>query len=153
MNRTNLLLVREATASVILGMGTPAHSERQDQTWNRVRSIKEVQGASVRNFLVRPLPSEEVVDDLYGDGYARRSVVQIWTSYCGIEDDADGAMIDDDSRQLYYHLVHSGTHPQSTGIIRWVPLGWVYEDETPGKSWGYHAFACTFLASDENATT
>lgn len=152
MDRTNLLEIREATASLILGMGTPAHPERQDQTWNRVRSVKDVPGA-VRNFLVRPMPSEEVTDGIYGDGYERVSVVQIWTGYSGIEDDADGAMISDDARQLYYHLVHSGTDPQTTGIRCWVPLPWVYEDDTPGKVWGYHQFLCYFLASDENAST
>lgn len=151
MVRSNLLRVREACATIILGIGTPAHPERQDAVWSRVRSIKDVPGG-LRTFLVRSLASEEVTEDLYGDGYARASIIQIWTSYAGCPDDDDGPLIDDDSRQLYYHLESSGTDPETPGVIRWVPVGWTYEDETPGKVWGYHAFLCTFLASDENAT-
>lgn len=152
MTPTNLLAIREATAALILGMGSPAHEVDRDRTWNRVRSVKEVQGAAVRNFLVRPLPSDENGERNYGDGYTRSSLVQIWTSYGGLADDDDGVMISDDARQIYYHLVHAGTDPQMSGVEAWIPQGWTYEDETPGKVWGYHAFLCLFLASDENAS-
>jgi hypothetical protein len=152
MTPTNLLLVRDACATVILGMGAPAHSEHREAVWNRVRAVREVEG-TLRNFLVRPLPAEEDLETAYyGDGIGMKSVVQIWTGYCGIEDDADGPMISDDMRQLYYHLSDSGTDPTVNGIVHWIPLGWTYENETPGKVWGYHAFLCSFLASDENAT-
>lgn len=149
---TTLLAVREGCAAVITAMGTPAHAEYQDAPWNRVRSVKEVPGA-MRNYLIRPLPSDEVTETHpYGDGYTRVSTIQIWTSYANLADDEDGVVISDDARQLYYHL-DSNRAAQPDGVIHWVPVGWTYEDETPGKVWGYHAFQVYFLASDENAAT
>jgi hypothetical protein len=68
MTPTNLLLVRDACATVILGMGAPAHSEHREAVWNRVRAVREVEG-TLRNFLVRPLPAEEDLETAYyGDG-------------------------------------------------------------------------------------
>lgn len=146
MTPTTLLAVREAVATIILAT-VPSHAEHRDAIWSRVRAIKDVPGG-LRTFLVRPLPADETTDGIYGDGYEMVSVIQIWASYAGIEDDADGVMITADLRQLYNRLVLSATDAAVTGIVKWIPIGWTYEDETPGKVWGYHAFACHFLASD-----
>lgn len=148
MQATTLLAAREVIATAVLSLnGRITHPEHRDHLWNRVRSIKDIDGAALRNFLVRCLPATEATDGIYGDGREVDSVIEIWTCYGGIEDDADGPMIDADARQLYLALVET-LDPANDGISAFTPTGWVYEDDAPGKVYGYHTFVLRFLHSD-----
>lgn len=149
MQASTLLAMREAVATAIAGiLGSQSHAERRDERWHRVRAIADVASASPRTFMVRCMAS--VVDEtgLYGDGMAAASLVQVWTSYAGLPDDDDGPMIDEDGRQIYCRL-SAILDPTTPGLIAFQPQGWVYEDEAPGKVWGYHALLMTFLQSDD----
>ncbi len=146
MTPTTLYAIREVVAAAILAI-TPDHPEHQDARWNRVRSINDVQGNSLRNFLVRLLPSTETSESFYGDGESHEADLQVWACYGGLEDDADGPMIDEDARQLYHRLVLT-IDPANPGIEAYTPIGWTYEDDAPGHVYGYHLFRVRFLAAD-----
>lgn len=143
---TTLLTLRDAIAETILAI-SPSYAERRDQTWHRVRSIREVAEGAPRTFMVRCLASTEDTEKWYGDGLGAGSIVQVWTSYMGVEDDGDGPMIDEDGRQIYTHLA-SIVDPTTSGLISFQPLGWSYEDETPGKVRGFHGLLMSFIQSD-----
>jgi len=147
MQPTTQLRIREVVATAIEAI-TPIDENRPTEVWRRVRAIKDVPGPAIRTFLVRSLPGEAVQDGLYGDGWEQSAVFQIWTSYMGLGDDDDAPAIDEDGRQLYCTLVDL-IDPQTDGLIAVVAGGWQYEDDLPGKSWGFHSFTIRYLVSDQ----
>jgi hypothetical protein len=148
MQTTTQLALREILATTIEAT-TPGDDFLPTEVWKRVRGVREIEGPGIRTFLLRTLPGEPVQDGIYGDGMEWRCEVQVWTSYAGLADDEDGPIIDEDSRQLYCRMVDM-IDPTTDGFVAVEPaFGWQYEDDAPGKAYGYHRYLVRYLVSDQ----
>lgn len=149
MRHTTLLRLREVFAEAVLTLnGRQSYEDHRDAVWHRVHQIKDVPSTAARTFFLRLTPGEVVGEDGFsGDGWDQEAILEIWTSYCGLEDDEDGPIIDEDKRQLYCLFVDLAD-PVNDGLHPVKLLPWTYEIDEPGKVYGYHSFLVRYLVAD-----
>jgi hypothetical protein len=122
----------------------PTYPEYRNAVWRYAASRRDVQAGGLRTFHIefgRGASTLQGVQDSGAGEY--RVAMRVWTSYSGLADDFDDAIITQDGVDLWRAI--SYRYLVAPGFFSAVYSDWVADDEEGGRRVGFHEFEILYL--------